>query len=460
MVTINVRGSLCQVFGLEPDVSKDLQAKFSYQPSGYEFSDSYKEGKWTGYQYCFRNNRFSIGLLYDVISFLRNKSIDCNIQDFRQLRESIICNKSPNIVLRPYQQEIANDCFHNKCSSIQVATGGGKSLLAAEFIRQVAKKTLILVPSIEILYQMRDMIQDYIQIPVGIIGNNLYDPKDVTVSTWHSLASPTYDYSEFLNSIDNLVIDEAQHIAANHLRQIARSTSSIYRLAMSGTLFREDNADMEIIAATGPIQAKIDYSYLIDRHYLVPPHIKMLRMPAKNYSRYNTYQEIYEDYVVNNEFRNKHLVRQAQNLINEGRKVLIFVSRIPHGEALAEIGGHEFVYSSHPDRRFLIDSFKTGDLKCLISTNMLDEGFDCPPIDALVLAAPQKSLIKTIQRIGRGLRPFENKKDCIVVDCIDPVRYLHKAFQRRFKFYRSEKSFVIEKSIETEEQTTLNEWGI
>ena len=53
---------------------------------------------------------------------------------------------------------------------------------------------------------------------------------------------------------------------------------------------------------------------------------------------------------------------------------------------------------------------------------VLTEGFDCPCIDALIVARPTKSGLLIQQMVGRGLRKAPGKKDCIIVDL---------AFQRR-----------------------------
>lgn len=44
------------------------------------------------------------------------------------------------------------------------------------------------------------------------------------------------------------------------------------------------------------------------------------------------------------------------------------------------------------------------------------EGFDVPSIGTILLARPTKSRAKYFQQLGRGLRIFPDKKDCIVLD--------------------------------------------
>ena len=47
------------------------------------------------------------------------------------------------------------------------------------------------------------------------------------------------------------------------------------------------------------------------------------------------------------------------------------------------------------------------------------QGLDAPRISAVVLAAPTKNVGRTLQRIGRALRPAEGAPDPVVVDVVD-----------------------------------------
>jgi superfamily II DNA or RNA helicase len=443
--TIMIRGSQCSVIGLKPATLHELEEEFSYEVQGAEYTHAYQARKWNGRQYVFRDRYFSIGLLHDVVSSLKQKGIQVEIKDFRHLGEKFSLPES-SVVLRPYQSEITEKACEYKNSTIEVATGGGKTNIAAEFIRRVGLKTLMIVPSIEILRQTQDVLSNYLNIPIGIIGDKEHDENDyVTVSTWQSLGA---DYADYLNSIDCMIIDEAQHIGAGVLRQITRSIPATYRLGMSGTLFREDGADLEIIAGCGPKIASIGYTYLIEHGYLVPARFWLVRVPQKTYNRWANYNDVYEDYIIENEIRNNAIIDIAEHLVREGRKVLIFITRIEHGKKLMEQGGASFVYASHPDRRKLIEDFKSGKVKCLISTSILQEGWDLPPIDGLILAGPTKSTIMTLQRIGRALRPFENKKDAIIVDFTDNCKFLKDHFQKRLARYKEENSWKLEKTID------------
>jgi len=53
-----------------------------------------------------------------------------------------------------------------------------------------------------------------------------------------------------------------------------------------------------------------------------------------------------------------------------------------------------------------------------IASVIFDEGIDCRPLDTLILAGGGKSATRSLQRIGRILRPYEGKTKAIAVDFI------------------------------------------
>lgn len=454
---ISIRGSRCLLSGIDRQMNSLLENTFSYKIQNAELTDTYLNGGWNGIHYIYLDRRFPVGLVRPVVTILKEHETDVEIIDHRQLGKSydFSLQAPPNLSLWPFQEEIVRDALQYKACSIQVATGGGKTLIAAEYIRQHGLKTLFIVPSKEILKQTVDRLEDYLGFPVGIVGDSKKEFDHITVATWQSLKTADQQY---FDSIDSLIIDEAQHIGTNILRNIANNISATYRLGMSGTLFREDGADLEIIATTGPIIRKIGYNELINGKYLVPAKIHTIRLSHPRQSQFATYNDIYDNIVVQNEQRNKIIVDIANELIEQGKKVLIFVTKIEHGAILGKTANNSrFLYSSHPDRNKIIDDFKTGKIQCLITTSMLDEGYDLPIIDAVILAAPSKSLIKTIQRIGRALRKYPGKTDATIIDVADDVKYLWSHFKRRLNRYQEEKLWVIDK-IYAPKKDPNDEW--
>jgi hypothetical protein len=115
----------------------------------------------------------------------------------------------------------------------------------------------------------------------------------------------------------------------------------------------------------------------------------------------------------------------------DGRTALVFTSgvHLAHtmAEAFTDAGiAAEAVDGEMPidERRDVLDRFHRGVLRVLCNCSLLNEGYDEPRIDAVILARPTRSRPLYQQMIGRGTRPFPGKDDCLIVDLVgDTTRH-------------------------------------
>ena len=59
---------------------------------------------------------------------------------------------------------------------------------------------------------------------------------------------------------------------------------------------------------------------------------------------------------------------------------------------------------------------QTANIQVLVNVDLFGEGFDCPDVEFIQLARPTLSLAKYLQQVGRGMRVFEGKKYCLILD--------------------------------------------
>jgi len=132
---------------------------------------------------------------------------------------------------------------------------------------------------------------------------------------------------------------------------------------------------------------------------------------------------------------------------------VVMIKEIAHGEILSEILAkevfllHLFIHGSTPiERRTeILKDFQDGLVNILITSVILDQGIDIPNIDVLILAGGGASKIKSLQRIGRGLRINEGKENLLVIDFADRThRYLAKHSYERLNSYSGEECFSID----------------
>ena len=64
----------------------------------------------------------------------------------------------------------------------------------------------------------------------------------------------------------------------------------------------------------------------------------------------------------------------------------------------------------------------TDNIQVLVNVDLFGEGFDCPDVEFIQLARPTLSLAKYLQQVGRGMRVFEGKKYCLILDNVGLYR--------------------------------------
>ena len=85
---------------------------------------------------------------------------------------------------------------------------------------------------------------------------------------------------------------------------------------------------------------------------------------------------------------------------------------------------HEFKIQNSKNQNRLCRQFKIQNsrLKILVNVDLFGEGFDCPDVEFIQLARPTLSLAKYLQQVGRGMRVFEGKKYCLILDNVGLYR--------------------------------------
>jgi competence protein ComFA len=125
--------------------------------------------------------------------------------------------------------------------------------------------------------------------------------------------------------------------------------------------------------------------------------------------------------------------------LQSNRKPLIFVPNIHAGRILKEkINQSEFVYSSHPDRKTIVQDFKNDKIKCLISTTILERGVTIPNVDVYVLGADDEifneaALVQIAGRVGRKANDISGRvvffhygKTNEMVNAINHIKRMNK----------------------------------
>ena len=325
---------------------------------------------------------------------------------------------------------------------------------------------LSICQSIDIARQTINKFNKFLpKVKVGLIGDGECNIQPITVATIQSLSAAygikekfpknqiekipalekKLDIQRLVETAKFVWYDESHHASANTSKFVLQNKvySAEYILGCSGTPFREDNTNMLLEGLLGPIIYEIDYSKLIKAGYLVQPTIHLIKLPKDiQFSKGTAYASIYKQAIVENNLRNNTIANIAYSLKARGKTCMILVTKIKHGKILADlIPSAKFSYSKSKDRASLWHQLKVGKLPILITT-LGDEGIDIPSLGATIIASGGESAIKVFQRL-RCLTPYSGKNHAIVVDFLDPYKYLKKHAKKRERLYKSESSFRI-----------------
>ena len=138
--------------------------------------------------------------------------------------------------------------------------------------------------------------------------------------------------------------------------------------------------------------------------------------------------------------RNAAIINIAKSEMAKGETVIVLVGSIEHGEILSEaIEGSAILNSKLPKklRKQRVEDLRSGALKCVVATSLMDEGADFPVASVLIMAVAGRSSTKTTQRVGRVMRPHEGKTEGTVYDFADRgLIFANAQHKARLRVYR------------------------
>ena len=141
--------------------------------------------------------------------------------------------------------------------------------------------------------------------------------------------------------------------------------------------------------------------------------------------------------------RNQMILDLVEKCYKEGRSILVLSDRVGHCEVLSECLSYSNIEApalvgkmKSADRTDVIDRARKGDIRVVIATSLADEGLDIRRLDTLVMCCPSSSMGKVEQRVGRIMRPHNQKKKPVVFDIRDGWKPLHGGARKRDALYR------------------------
>jgi superfamily II DNA or RNA helicase len=309
---------------------------------------------------------------------------------------------------------------------LEHATGAGKTVTAITDARRLGGRTLWLVHRRDLVAQtQREFQRLWPEAETGrYYGGTHETDADNLVAAIQSVVDQLDEFGP--KEFAYLVIDEAHHAAAETYRRILEHFKPRFILGLTATAERADGQNL--LELFRDCAHRLTLQEAVERGELVP--IRCVRVKTNvdlSRVRYNQVQYNRQDIeqAIAIPARDRLIVdTYVEHVPN--RKAVAFAVNVRHGEALAE----EFQRRGIPaksvsgrmssrEREQILHDFQEGKLRVLCACDILNEGWDCPNIEVLLMARPTLSRVIYLQQLGRGTRKAAGKECLIVFDFVD-----------------------------------------
>ncbi|MHA1149174.1 MAG: DEAD/DEAH box helicase [Promethearchaeota archaeon] len=319
-------------------------------------------------------------------------------------------------------------------------------MFAMKIIEKINAPTFIVVPTLDLVNQWKKELKKAFSIEIGEFTGNKKTLGPITVSTYNS----AYINASYLgNKFKLLIFDEVHHLPSESFRNIAEMFASPYRLGLTATFERDDELHEELPRLIGEKVYEISSEplageYLADfetkkitvefteeeqeeyegaqstfKNYLISRNIKMrgARDFQKIVMRSGTDPEAREAILARNRaerlaFNSENKLNELVKLLDKDNRTIIFTK---YNDIVYKISKQFLIpcithKTKKEERKEILEKFKRGDYCAIVSSQVLDEGINVPEANIGIILSGTGSSREYIQRLGRILRPAENKK--------------------------------------------------
>lgn len=323
---------------------------------------------------------------------------------------------------------------------VQMPTGTGKTVLLSEVVKGEEQRVKnpwvwIVVHRRELVEQIRDTLDSMLSCPYSTLDTTsplLSENSRIKVMSIQWLSR---HYQNMAEKPSLIVIDEAHHAVAKTYAEVMNAYPEARKLGVTATpcrLNKKGFTDLfDVLLQSWPTKKFIAdgrlslYDYMSIKADSIDQRM-VFGLTKRGADGDFSLKEMSEKLDVQPSIERlcDTILRYASN-----KKGIVYAIDINHAEHIAEQyrvhGIHAVAISSktpNDERRLTIDNFKAGLIQVLVNVDLFGEGFDCPDVEFIQLARPTLSLAKYLQQVGRGMRVFEGKKFCLILDNVGLYR--------------------------------------
>lgn len=454
--TVALDSALGGVYWLHKDsVSKDLMQMLVLEPKTMP-------NQWAPKIKCFYVNKSKPDFI-GIPRFLGLSIFGPAHKDIRTCGLPMTSKALKEIInLRPLQQRALAQTLETLRqwggATIVADCGFGKTRLAIGLALELGLKTMILCNREVLMLQWASVIQELTPWTISWLQGSANFTKATIKTDAGVLLGPSTKCDVCIASIDTLVeghvpkdilqtfglviVDEAHHLAAASLVHALPLLPARNIVCMSATPDRRDGLEHALYWLGGP--ASFVYKRLPSitglKHTVLVTKIVAdgCRNRETIYANGTlAFAQMLTD-MSEDIRRNKILLDTLVDLLPTRRKIIVVSALVAHctmlrDSMLARVPADKVALMAGSTTES--SKAKSPDTVLVFATyGLLEEGYDDPVLDTLVLATPRSRIQQTIGRIERSL---DGKLRPLVVDLVDPFSVYPNMWHKRAAFYKS-----------------------
>jgi len=364
--------------------------------------------------------------------------------------------------LRPAQLPVVNSFLlpepHDGILSLH--TGGGKTVCALYIASRLCVPTLVVVHNTFLRDQWIERVKAFLpNARIGRVQADVCDvaDKDIVIVMLQTLSMKELNHDLF-KPIGLVIVDECHHIASEVFVQALPKITSKYMLGLSATPDRKDKLMYAIHWFLGPLLYKSETGDSVDTQVNVEVYEYQNEDPDFNEIVVSSQGMVSVPIMVNKltacEDRTKWLCRILEDVLEDGRQLLVLSDRVQHCSDILEGLSPEL-----KDKSCILSTSVKADVRTeycktkmiLIATySMCKEGFDVPTLNTLLMATPRPDIDQIVGRIlrvekkGRTVHP-------LIVDIVDPQ--FRRQFGQRNSLYKKRQYRVTKMVLPLQEES-------